>query len=85
MPVHPHPAPVQQDRTLAPLTNSAFHGSCDRRRERGENDLAAFAPDLQDPVAVLLAKILNVSPAGFENPKPEKAEHRDQREVVPVQ
>ncbi|MCA1783838.1 MAG: hypothetical protein LC679_17195 [Intrasporangiaceae bacterium] len=35
-------------------------------------------------MAVLLAQVLNVRPAGFEDPQPEQTQHRHQREVVDV-
>jgi hypothetical protein len=46
--------------------------------------LSAFAANLQDTVAVFLAEVADIRAAGFEDPQPEQAKHRDQREVVSV-
>jgi hypothetical protein len=66
--VHPYSAPVQQDRAGVAARDCSFHGSGDRGWEWGEDDLAAFAANLQDSVAVFLAQIGDVGSAGFEDP-----------------
>jgi hypothetical protein len=56
----------------------------DRRRQRNQDGLVALTANFQDAVAVHLAEISDVCAAGFEDPQPEQAQHRDQREVVTV-
>jgi hypothetical protein len=51
---------------------------------RDEDDLAAFADDTEDAVAVHLAQIVDVGRAGLEDAQPEEAEHGHQGEVVRV-
>ncbi|GID29427.1 hypothetical protein [Paractinoplanes brasiliensis] len=62
----------------------ALDGPSDRGRQRNQHSFVALAVNLQDTVAVLLAEVGDVGTAGFEDPKSEQAEHRDQREVVAV-
>lgn len=69
---------------MIPLADGAFDGSGDRGWEWSEHDLAAFAVDLQDAVAVLLTEIFDVGTTGFEDPQAQETEHGDQREVVRV-
>ena len=52
--------------------------------QRGEDDLAALAVDLEDAVAVFLAQVGDAGPAGFEDPQAEQTDQRDQGEVVAV-
>ena len=56
--------------TLCTAGDRAVHGAGDCGWERGENDLAAFAADLQDSVAVFLTEVGDVGSAGFEDPQP---------------
>ena len=51
-------------------------------RQRDQNDLGAFAAYAQHPVAVLFAKISDISAGGLEDPQAGKSEHRDEREVA---
>ncbi len=46
--------------------------------------LSALAAHSQDPVAVLLAEVLDVGAGGLEDAQPEEAEHGDQGEVAVV-
>jgi hypothetical protein len=84
MPVHPRPEGVAQDRTTVTILDRTVESAGHRRRKRNQDDLAALAPHPQDPVAVFLAKVVDVRAAGLEDPQSEQAEHRDKREVVLV-
>jgi hypothetical protein len=57
----------------------------DRWRERGEDDLPAFAGDPQHPVAMLLAEVADIGAAGFEDPQAEEPEHRHEGKVIRVE
>ena len=67
--VHPGATPVAEQWPV-PARERAVH----RRREGGEDDLAAVAADPDDPVAVRLAEIFDVSAGGFEDPQREQAQ-----------
>ncbi len=82
--VHPGAAAVQEDWPAGAGADSPVDGAADRWWQRDEDDLGAFAAHAQHPVAVLLAKIGDVCPAGFEDPQAQEPEHRDQREVAGV-
>jgi hypothetical protein len=84
VPIHPGAATIQQERPFGAVGGGPFDRPGDRWREWGEDDFAALAANPQHPVPVLLAQILDVGTAGFEDPQTEKAEHRNQGEVEPV-
>jgi len=71
MPVHPGAAAPEQDRTGDPVANGPIEGAADRRRQRDQDRLAAFAGDPQDPAAVFISQIADVQAGGFEDPQPE--------------
>jgi hypothetical protein len=83
MPVHPRAVAVEQDRPGDTVIQGAIDRPADRRRQRYQDDLAAFAADPQDPVAVLLAEIADVRPSGLEDPQAQQPQHCHQGEVVP--
>jgi hypothetical protein len=58
--VHPRAVAVEQDRPGVMVTHGAIDRPAGRRRQRDQDDLAAFAADPQDPVAVLLAEVADV-------------------------
>ena len=76
MPVHADAAPVQQQRPGRPLAGCPVHRSADRVWQRDQHDLVALASHAQDPVAVFLAQVLDVSADGLEDPQPEQPEQR---------
>lgn len=82
MAVHPCGAAVEQDRAAVTACDGAVDGSADRGRQGHLNDLAAFAADPQDPVAVFVTEITDIRAGGFEDPKSQQTEHGDEREVV---
>jgi hypothetical protein len=84
MPVHPGAVAVEQDRPGVPAADGAVDRPADRGRQRNQHDLAAFAADPQDPVAVLLAEIADVRAGGLEDPQTQQPQHGHQGEVVPV-
>jgi hypothetical protein len=84
VPVHPRSVGVAQDRTTLTALDGSVEGAGHRRRQRDQDDLAALAPHAQDAVAVFFSEVVDVGAAGFEDPQPEQAEHRDQGEVVGV-
>ena len=84
MPVHPRAVAVEQDRPGVTVIHDAIDRPADRRRQRHEDDLAAFAADPQDPVSVLLAKVADIGAGGLENPQAQQPQHGHQGEVVPV-
>ena len=51
------------------MIHGAVDRPADRRRQRDQDDLAAFAADAQYPVTVLLAEVADVRAGGFENPQ----------------
>jgi hypothetical protein len=57
VPVHPRAAAVEQHRPRVAAADGAVDGSGDRRGQRDQDDLAAFAAGPQDPVAVFLARM----------------------------
>lgn len=69
MPVHPPAVAVKQDRPEVMVIHSAIDRPADRRGQRNQDDLAAFAADPQDPVAMLLAEIADVRARGLEDPQ----------------
>ncbi|MCY1145727.1 hypothetical protein OWR29_47670, partial [Actinoplanes sp. Pm04-4] len=84
MPVHSPTQRVTQYRPVLAITDGVLDGSSDRRRQRDQHDLVALAVNLQDAVAVFLAEVGDVRPAGLEDSQSEQAEHRDQSEVIAV-
>jgi hypothetical protein len=84
MPVHPRAVAVEQDRPEVTVVRGAVDRAADRRGQRDQDDLAAFAADPQDPVAVLLAEVADVRTGGLEDAQAQQPEHGDQGEVVPV-
>lgn len=81
MPVHPHSAPVQQERASRTLTNRAINRAADRGWKRDQHDLAALATHPQDPMAVLLAHVVDVRARRLEDPEPQQPEQAYEREV----
>ena len=75
---------VAQDRTVVAVADGPVDGSADRWRQRDKDDFAALAPHSQNAVAVLLAEIADAGTAGLEDPQPEQAKERDEREVVRI-
>lgn len=69
MPVHPRAAAVEQNRAGVTVIHGAFDRPAGRRRQRNQEDLAAFAADAQYPVAVFLAELADVRAGGFEGPR----------------
>jgi hypothetical protein len=65
MPVHPRAVAVEQDRPGGAVAHGAVDGPADRRRQRDQDDLAAFTADAQDPVAVFLAEVADVRAGGL--------------------
>ncbi|WP_341360525.1 hypothetical protein V5H98_04950 [Georgenia sp. M64] len=61
-----------------------FDGTLHGRRERGQDDLPALPSHFRHAVAVLLAQVGDVRPAGLEDHQTEQPEHGHQREVVAV-
>ena len=84
MAVHPRAAVVEQERAAAAARDGTVDGTPDRWRQGHQDNLAAFAADPQDPVAMFFAEIAQVRAGGFEDPQAQQAEHRDQREVVRI-
>ena len=84
MPVHPRAVAAEQDRPGAAVAHGAVDGPADRRRQRHQDDLAAFAADAQDPVPVFLAEVADVRASGLEDPQAQQAEHGHQGEVKRV-
>ena len=82
VPVHPGAAAVEQDRPADPGGYRPVDGPADCGRQRDQDDLSALAAHAQDPVAVFLAEVGDVSAGGFEDPQAEQAEHGHQREVA---
>ena len=66
------------------VVEGAFDRALNSWGQRGQDDLAALAADLEHPVGVLLAQVLDHRPAGFEDPQTEQSEHGDEGEVVDV-
>ncbi len=83
MTVHPGSATSEQNRPINAEADRSLDGPAHGRRVDG-HDLATLAAHPQHTVTMLLAKVVDVGAGGLEDPQPEKAEHRDQREVVPV-
>ena len=77
-------AGVQQDRTAVPEAYRPVDGPADRWRQRDQDDLGALAAYAQDPVAVLLAEVGDVSAGGLEDPQAQQAEHGHQGEIARV-
>ena len=63
VPVHPPALPVPQDRPLLTAVDGAFDRTLHGWRQGCQDDLAALATDLEDPVAVLLTQVLDVRAA----------------------
>ncbi len=77
MTVHPRAVTVKQDRPRVTVVRGAVDGPADRRRQRDQDDLAAFAADAQDAVAVFLAEVADVRTGGLEDPQAQQAQHGD--------
>jgi hypothetical protein len=69
VPVHPGAAAVEQDRPASPVCGGAVGGPADRRGQRDQDDLGAFAANAQDAVAVFLAQVGDAGAGGFEDPQ----------------
>jgi hypothetical protein len=74
MPVHPRATAVEQQRPGSVAADGAVDGPADCRGQRDQDDLAAFAADPQDPVAVFLAQIADIRAGSFEDPQTQQAE-----------
>jgi hypothetical protein len=85
MPVHLCAVAVEQDRPAVTVIHSVVDRPAGRRGQRNQDDLAAFAADPQDPVAVLLAEIADVRAGGPEDPQSRQPQHGHQGEVVPAE
>jgi hypothetical protein len=84
VPVHPPIGGAAQDRPLLAPVGGVLDRAGHRWRQGDQDGLAALAADLQHTMAVLLAEVGDVRAAGFEDPRTEQAQHRDQGEVVAV-
>jgi hypothetical protein len=82
--VHPGVVGAAQERSFGPAIDRLVDGPCYRRWQRDEHDLAALAADSQHAVAVFFADVADAGAACFEDSQPERAEQRDQGEVVRV-
>jgi hypothetical protein len=60
MPVHPRAEAAGQDRPGVTVARGAVDGPAGRWGQRDQDDLAAFAADAQDPVAVFFAEVADV-------------------------
>jgi len=60
---------------VGPVADGPIDGSTHRRRQWGQDNLAALASHGKDPMAVDLVEVADVGAAGFEDPQPEQAEH----------
>jgi hypothetical protein len=84
MSVHPGAAAVQEDRS----TTTAAGGPVDRPPYRGwqrdKRDLCSLTAYAKDPVAVLLAEVLDIGTGGFEDPQPQQSEHGHNSEIAVV-
>ncbi|HEX6338155.1 MAG TPA: hypothetical protein VFZ85_14430 [Jiangellaceae bacterium] len=56
----------------------------DRWGQRHQHYFGALADHPQHAVSVFLAQVGDVRAGGFEDPQPEQAQHRHQREVIRV-
>jgi hypothetical protein len=59
------PVEAKEDRTLNPLADGQVDGSRRARRQRNDNDLAAFAQDRQGAVAALEPERLDIRTESF--------------------
>jgi hypothetical protein len=82
VPVHACASAIEQDSAIGTAPYGPVYGPPDGGWQRDQNDLGAFAAYAQHPVAVLFAKISDISAGGLEDPQAEKSEHRDEREVA---
>lgn len=82
VPVHACAAAIEQDRAIGTAPYGPVCGPPNGGWQRDQNDLGAFAAYAQRPVAVLFAKISDISAGGLEDPQAEKSEHCDEREVT---
>jgi hypothetical protein len=73
--VHPHAAAVEQDRPANAIADGPADRPPDRRRQRDQNNLGAFAAHAQYPVAVLFAEVGGVCSGGLEDPQAQQAKH----------
>jgi hypothetical protein len=78
MAVHRGPAAVQQDRPGAAAAGGAVDRPAYCGWQRDQHDLGSLAAYAKDPVAVLLAGVLDVCAGGFEDPQPQQAGHGHQ-------
>jgi len=67
VPVHAHPAPVQQQRTGCSFTSGTIHGAAHCGRQRNQYHLAALAADSQDSMAVFLSEVGDVGSGRLED------------------
>jgi hypothetical protein len=75
VPVHPGAVAVEQDRRAGAGADCLVDGPAGRWRQRDQDNLGAFAADVQHPVAVLFAQVGDVAAGGLEDPQAEQPEH----------
>jgi hypothetical protein len=75
VPVHRGTTTVEQDRPADPVCGGAVDRPADRRGQRDQDDLGAFAAHAQDAVAMFLAQVGDVGAGGFEDPQAQQPEH----------
>jgi hypothetical protein len=80
--VHPGAAAVEQDRPSGAVAGGLVDGPADGWWQWQQDDLGALAAHAQDPVAVLVAEVVDVCSGGFEDAQAEEPEHGDQREIA---
>jgi hypothetical protein len=65
--IHAGAYPVEQDRPAGPVADRAVDGPTDRRWQGHQYDLGALAAYPQYSMPMLLAQVIDVGPAGFED------------------
>jgi hypothetical protein len=80
--VHPGAAAVEQDRSASPGAYRLVDSAPDGWRQRGQDDLGAFAAYAQHPVAMLFTQVGDVRSGRLEDPQAQEAEHGYEREVA---
>lgn len=74
VPIPPCSPAVEQQWAYRPLLRRAVDSPADRGRQRDQDDVAPVAEHPQDPVAVLLAEIVDIGADGLEDPQAEQSE-----------
>jgi hypothetical protein len=78
VPVQPSAISSQEQRPVAALADGQVDRPRRARRQRDDDDLAAFAGDGQRPVATLGAERLDAGASGLRNPQPVQGEQGDE-------